>query len=242
VLPFRWGFFASGTGADEDTSDGRFEGTTLGGKARSFCLSETGFWRAALDPKPEGMGLAEFPFIVGTIDAGWLGAGLTGGVLDFSANVLILSDFSFLIFGFGIGGGTSIGADSNVLASYFSSAVFPVLPRRTYIDQESPISCIAYDSPPSLIAPLQCPGISNDEQRALGSRQGNVHTPSILQETNGGRWSRSDGGEDDDVFLLSLETIDSIESIISFHQTQFMIYLLDLLEDILSVRAGECTF
>ena len=39
LSPFIWGFFASGIGADDDTSDGRFEGTTLGGKARSFCLS-----------------------------------------------------------------------------------------------------------------------------------------------------------------------------------------------------------
>jgi len=109
---------ASGTGADEDTSDGRFEGTTLGGKARSFCLSETGVWRAVLEPKPEGMGLAEFPFVGGTIDAGCVGVVLTAGTLDFSDNVLTLSDFSFLILGFGIGGGTSIGADSNVLASY----------------------------------------------------------------------------------------------------------------------------
>ena len=109
------------------------------------------------------MGLAEFPFVGATIDAGWVGVVLAGGTLDFSDNVLVLSDFSFLIFGFGIGGGTSMGADSNVLASYLSSAVFPVLPRRTYIDQESPISRIAYDSLPSLIAPLQCPSITNDE-------------------------------------------------------------------------------
>jgi hypothetical protein len=39
LSPCKLGFFASGTGADEDTSDGRFEGITLGGKARSFCLS-----------------------------------------------------------------------------------------------------------------------------------------------------------------------------------------------------------
>jgi hypothetical protein len=133
------------------------------------------------------MGLAVFPLVGGAIDTGCVGVALIGGTLDFSDNVLILSDFSFLILGFGTGGGTSMGADSNVLASYLSSAVFPVLPRRTYIDQESPISCIAYDSSPSLIAPLQCPGISNDEQRALCSRQCNVHTPSIFQETDGGR-------------------------------------------------------
>lgn len=67
-----------------------------------------------LEPKPDGIGLAS-PLVDETIEVGCVGVDLTVIAFDFSESVLILSDFSFLILGFGMGGGTSIGADSKVL-------------------------------------------------------------------------------------------------------------------------------
>lgn len=117
--PFRWGFFASGLGnVDDDTSEDRFEGTTLGGMAKFFCRSGLGScWGFAV---PVGVGL-ELPLTT-CIAAGTVGVGRDGsktGSLT-SGLILGLSSFSFLILGLGSGRGVSTGAGRKVLASYWT--------------------------------------------------------------------------------------------------------------------------
>jgi hypothetical protein len=69
ALPFRCGLFASGLGAEEGgTSDGRFEGTTLGDWARSFWVSSAGAGRDALGP--DGIGLDVLT--LAPTEAGWV--------------------------------------------------------------------------------------------------------------------------------------------------------------------------
>jgi len=116
--PFRWGFFASGLGnEDDDTSEGLFEGTTLGGMATSLCRSGLGSCRGFA--VPVGVGL-ELP-LTACIATGTVGVGRAGSETGSLTSGLIfgLSSFSFLILGLGGGRGVSTGAGRKVLASYW---------------------------------------------------------------------------------------------------------------------------
>ena len=68
-------------------------------------------------------------------------------------------------------------------------------------------------------------GVTENPQTALCSRQSNVHTPNVLQETDATCWRCSHAGEDDDFALTALVGIRGVE--------------LDGLKDGLSISARE---
>lgn len=86
-------------------------------------------------------------------------------------------------------------------------------PAHAHFDEKATFPSISDNSVPLVIRSLQCSGIPDYEQRAFGSSERDVHTPDISQETDPSVICRPDRGEDDDVFLLTLETVNSTETV-----------------------------
>lgn len=83
----------------------------------------------------------------------------------------------------------------------------------THLDEKATFPGVTDDSVPLVIRSLQSSRVTNDEQRAFGSSKRDVHTSDIPQETDPSVICRSDRGEDDDVFFLTLETVNSTEAV-----------------------------
>lgn len=112
----------------------------------------------------------------------------------------------------------------------FSIALIPTLSERrrsknlkdktrsdlwTHLNQRPSSIRVLNDSLPLMPTVAQRWCMSDDVQRGPRSRQGDIHSASVLEETNarsGVGCTRSDTREDDDVFLLTLETIDRVEA------------------------------
>lgn len=83
----------------------------------------------------------------------------------------------------------------------------------THIRVEATLPRVTDDGPPPLIAPFQRGAITYDEQAALGSRERDVHTPRVLEETDGLQIRpRTNTRQDDNILLLPLETVNRVES------------------------------
>lgn len=140
-----------------------------------------------------------------------------GVPIDEDVSLLMFDDFSFLTLSAG-GNVTSpsIGPGANVFFSSYCLVSFRPRSQRTttYVDEEASISRVTDNDLPAGITTLQRCRVTDDEQGAFGSGQGDVHTPRILQETDRLQ-SRAgtDGRQDDDVLFLTLETVDRVEAV-----------------------------
>jgi hypothetical protein len=53
-----------------------------------------------------------------------------------------------------------------------------------YVDEKASLPCIAYDGPPPLVTSLERRAIANYEERAFGTSESDIHTPSVFEETD----------------------------------------------------------
>jgi hypothetical protein len=63
--------------------------------------------------------------------------------------------------------------------------------------------------------PPKSRSVTDDEEGGPGSGEGDVHSTSVLEETDARvrvESSRSDAGEDDDVLFLTLKSVDRIKA------------------------------
>jgi hypothetical protein len=88
----------------------------------------------------------------------------------------------------------------------------------TYLYQKAPLPRVANYGAPHVVAPRQRIGIPDDKERTLGTRQGNVHSSKVSQETDRGEFgTRTDSRQDDDVLFLTLKAVYRIEPVISLN-------------------------
>ena len=79
--------------------------------------------------------------------------------------------------------------------------------------EKASVSSVTDDRLPTVIASFQRRTIPDDEERALCSGQSDIHPSCVLQKTDGAEIrAGSNAGKNDDVLLLTLETIDCIEA------------------------------
>lgn len=87
---------------------------------------------------------------------------------------------------------------------------------RTYLYEIASIPRITDNRPPHVITPRKRVGVTDDEQRTLGTGKSDVHTPEIAQETDRLEVETGpDGRQDDDILFLSLKAVDGVESVVS---------------------------